>query len=605
MKRPILVATIGYIIGIIVGLYFNISIVFLYIPIILIYYIKNKINYNMKDNIKNKTKKIKLITFKRYFRYVKLVINPAILLCIVILSIISNTIVICQNNKYEKIYQQFSEKNEVSLIGTVISNKIQNQYSSKYILQINNSKIKLYIRVDNKVELKYGDIIKIEGEYQEPEKQRNYKGFDYSKYLKQFKIYGTVKSKKVNILGENKKKSINKLFNNINLKIKDKVNKILPQDIASIVIGITLGDTEEINDEIYGNFKNASISHILAISGLHILYITIFLKVILEKIIGKRKSGSIIIIFLITYMCITNFSPSITRAGIMAIIPIIGNLIYRKNDMWNTFGGSLFIILIYNPFLILNIGLQLSYGATLGIILLNKDIEKYINNQIEKWQIKRNKKTRYNLKDKLKFKVAYKVKLIIKEKTKKIIKIISVSISVQMFILPIIISNSNIFNSYFLIANLLLSIVVSPIIICSFIFVVLILININFANFIKPLIQKLIEILILISKIGNLSNSKIYFSTPHIYTILIYYVAIIILKNIYKLYITKKKSQTQKRAKALIELAKYKFRIYKHKVQKVLIVLVIIVVLIKLIPKDFKIYFIDQTTPIMIQKLKV
>lgn len=146
------------------------------------------------------------------------------------------------------------------------------------------------------------------------------------------------------------------------------------------------------------------------------------IKLAFNKILGKRKTSVISIIFLIFYMSLTNFSPSITRAGIMCITLLFSKLIYRNNDTYNSLALALLIILIYNPFLINDLGLQLSFGGVLGIVLLNKDISELV-------------------------------------KIKKIKDPISISTSVQLFILPIVLRQLNIFNPYFLISNLLLSIV--------------------------------------------------------------------------------------------------------------------------------------------------
>ena len=100
MKRPILIATIGYIIGIIVGLYFNKSIVLFYIPIIAIYLLRSK---KIKD-----VKKLKLFSIKRYIRYLKIYLNSKVIILLILSSIISNSIVISRNKEYEKIYDIYS-----------------------------------------------------------------------------------------------------------------------------------------------------------------------------------------------------------------------------------------------------------------------------------------------------------------------------------------------------------------------------------------------------------------------------------------------------------------------------------------------------------------
>ena len=81
VKRPVLIAIIGYIIGIIMGLYFNFSIALFYIPIIVIYFFKKTLKISKKE--------FKLISLKRYFRYVKLIFNFKIIIILIIFSIIS------------------------------------------------------------------------------------------------------------------------------------------------------------------------------------------------------------------------------------------------------------------------------------------------------------------------------------------------------------------------------------------------------------------------------------------------------------------------------------------------------------------------------------
>ena len=79
-------------------------------------------------------------------------------------------------------------------------------------------------------------------------------------------------------------------------------------------------------------------------------------------------------------MLLTGFSPSVIRASIMAILFLVSKLVYRKNDIWTSISLSLLILLLYNPFLITNISLQFTYIATIGIILLQKNILKFLKN---------------------------------------------------------------------------------------------------------------------------------------------------------------------------------------------------------------------------------
>ncbi len=571
MKRPVLIAVIGYIIGIIVGLYFKNSIVSFYIPIVAIYVI-------YKEFSKTKIKKFKLLSMKRYLRYLKIYCNSVVIILLIISSIISNTIVIFQNKNYEKHYKDLSIQENLNLTGIIVSEKKEKEYYNKYKIKVkyNNKNLKFYITTKKEVELQYGDEISFTGTYIKPEIQRNYKGFDYLEYLKQLKIYGTIKSEKIEILREKQANKIFQISNRISNKMILNTKNILKEETASILLGLILGDKEDIDKETEENFRYASMSHILAVSGMHVTYIILGINLILKRIIGKRKTNILIIIILIVYMFITNFSPSIIRAGIMGVIMIFSKLIYRKNDIYTSISLSLLLILIYNPFLIQNLGLQLSYGGTLGIIIFNKSILKFFQN--------------INIRNKI---YKYKIKPKIQKYLDKIKEIISISISVQITITPIILYKLNMFNPYFLISNLILSSIIGPIVILGFLFIIIAYLNTKIAKIFVPIIQIGIKILDYISKIGKLPFSKIYVATPKLFLIIIYYIVLIGILFFYNVYSSKNPSKTQIRIKNLVALIKIKLRKKRKKIKYIFMIIIFLIIFINRLPQNLKIHFID------------
>ena len=553
-KRPILIAAIGYIIGILVGLYLQKSIVPFYILMAAIYYI-NKI-YNQKLFIK-KSKKLKLLSINRYLRYIKLNFNFSVILILIISSLISNNIILYQNYKYKSIYSRLEQEKNISIEGVIVSQKEKKEYYDRYIIEImyRSRKIKLYIKTKD-IELEYGDKVKLKGDYIKPEKQRNYKGFDYSEYLKQLKIYGTIQIQDIKIVEKNKGNKLFYISNKITSKIEKRVQDIMSEKYSSLLLGLLLGKTSSIEENIKENFRNSNISHILAVSGMHVTYLLMGVNIVLKRVLGKRKTNIVSIIFLILYMFITNFSPSITRAGIMGILVLLSKLLYRKNDIYTSISFALIIILIYNPFLINNLGLQLSFGGVIGIVLFDK--------------------TMLNIFQKIRIK-----------------EILSITLSVQIFILPIVLYQLNTFNPYFLVANLLISIIIGPIVILGFIFIILIFINGNLGNILTNIIEFGIQILLNISQIGTLPYSKIYLRTPKIYEIIIYYFLVFTIIEIYKIYHLKKINQTQTRVKNLIALFKYKFSQNQKCFLINLLIFSLLFSSITFIPQKLKIYFID------------
>ncbi|MCI8641612.1 MAG: DUF4131 domain-containing protein [Clostridia bacterium] len=567
MKRPILIILLGYIIGIIVGLYFNISIALVYLIVISILFIYKKLKIKEKRNFK-------LLSIKRYFRYIKIYLHSKTIILIIISSIVSNSIIIYLNQEYKNIQEKLENKQNISYKGVIVSNKEEKEYNNKYKIKIqyNKKSIKFYITTNKSIELEYGDVISFSGTYIKPEGQRNYKGYDYKKYLKQLKIYGTIKCSQIKKISKQQLNPFPKILN----KIKKNVKEALGEERAGIFLGLIIGEKDDIQEEMKEKFQNASMSHILAVSGMHITYIILGINFLFKSKIGKNYTNIISIVVLVFYMVITDFSPSIIRAGIMEILMLSSKLFYKKNDTINSMAISLLIILINNPFMIENLGLQLSYSATLGMILFHKKI----------YQILKNIKIRNKF-------YLYRVKPKIDKTLDKVKEIITLSISVEISILPILLYNLNILNPYFLVSNLILSIVLVPIVIVAFTFLIFNYISFNFSKMLAEPIKLSIDVLKYISQIGVLPGSKIYFYTPSLFSIISYYLFIIITYFIYCVYSSKNPNRTQIRIKNLIALLKIYIRNNKKKLKKVIALISIVLLIYNLYPKSLKINFID------------
>ena len=563
MKRPILVAIIGYLIGIIWGLYLKISIVFLYaffIPIIV--FIKF-----FKHN--KERKKFRIYSLSRYFRYIKLILNSKVVVILVLFSVISNTIVILKNTKFNNLYKDIEN---VEIIGIVKELKSQGIYKDVYkikVLSLNNSKdyynTHLYINVNKKNDIQYGTKVIIKGKYKEPQSARNYGGLDYKQYLKMFDIYGTIN---VNSLEKiyNTKWNFGKVINDIRQSIKNNARNLLDEKTYSIYMGIILGDTSEIDENTKEIFRNSNMAHILAVSGMHISYIIVGITVILNKILGRKMSNMVAILVLLLYCIITGFSPSIIRASTMGIMVLLSKLIHRKNDIWLSIAISLFIILIYNPYLIMDVGLQFSYAGTLGIMLFNKNVLKILNKSKEN-------------------------KSIIKQ-------IISISISAQVFILPLSIFHFNTIGIYFIIVNILLSIIIGPIIVLSFIFLLFLMLNLGFAKFTAIVLNPLLKGLIFLSYLGQLPLSKIYIKTPNIWKIVIFYIVVLLCNFIYYSKHKKNPNLSNLRVRYILEDIKYRARKIGFKTISIISILVVIVNFIICfacieLNKSLNIHFVD------------
>ena len=512
------------------------------------------------------------LSIKRYFRYVKIILKIKIILIIIISSFISNKIIKYSNKRYENLYKNIEE---IETIGIVISNKVEKEYKNRYKIKVIQNQYKntiLYIDTNKNIELKCGDKVQVKGKFQEPDISRNYKGFNYKEYLKTKKVYGTIKVENIKIQEENCGNVVINLSNKIFTKIKSNIEKTYNETTSKIILGVMLGYTENIEEDTKEEFSKSNISHVLAVSGMHISYIIYLVTNSTEKIIGKRKSKVITSIILIIYMFITGFSISVVRATIMGVLNCMSFVFYRKNNTLNSIAISVLVILINNPFSIIDNSFLFTYGGTLGIIFFKDTIERMLKNVKVK-----NRKWKY-------------IFIKIQRKSQTIIEIISVSISAQIIIMPIMIFKFNTLNVSFLLTNILLYIVIGIIVMGGFIQIVITF----FSTKIGVAIARIIELptygLILISKI-NFGNFIIV--TPYLIQIIFFYISVFSIRYLYNLFHSKNITITQLRINNTIHLVKYKIKPHRNKIVYLVIILAIVYVIIGTIPHDLKIHFID------------
>lgn len=398
MQRPILIVVIGYIIGIIIGLYCKISIALLCIGLIFVSLLIHKY-ISLKRNIK---------------KYYTILINKTSCIIFMTSIIIGCAITVYKNNSYENKYTNI-EKND--FIAIVVNGVKQGEYYNQYKVKVisidkdkkyNNTYLLLNLKKD--IILEYGDKIEFYGEYKKPDVQRNYKGFSYKEYLKSIGIHGSVKANEVNKLGKDNINVIIKTANNLRKYIKTNIEENMEnEEKRNLLLGILLGDDSNLSDDIKEQFSNSGLSHILAVSGMHVSYIIMGINTLLKKTkLPKKITSIIIIVFLIFFIFLTGGTPSVKRACIMTILSLGASITYRKNDVISNISMALLIILIQNPFSILDIGLVLSFLATIGIVSLN-----FLKNNKEE-ELRENLNKELILKEKIIKKVYLTIKEIIR-----------------------------------------------------------------------------------------------------------------------------------------------------------------------------------------------
>lgn len=551
MTRPILIITIGFIIGNLLGLYLDIA-PFVFLILIIVSLFLNSVNF--KGNSK-------------LIRIIKVFIKNNIILTFLISSLISSIYLYYCDKKFETVYKKFDT---TEIIATIIGNNKETEYKNTYKIKLEEYPgINLIIRISKSknIVLNYGDKIRIKGEYIVPEQARNYGGFNYKEYLRTQKVYGIFEAEKIELLSRNNLSFIEMLSNKIKQKIIENFNKILPENTSQLFLGILIGFDDNLSDNIEESFKKSSLTHLLAVSGAHIAYIIVGINFLFSKLkVPKKITYVLTIISLIIFMYITDFSSSVVRASIMGILLLFSLIFYRKNDIRTTISISILLILIENPYKILDIGLLLSYFATIGIICFSK-LSKISNTELG-----------------------------LKEKIIEYIKELGIiTIIANIFIIPIMAYNFNTISLTFVISNIIAGILIGPITIGGFILIIISFISLKFSYIIGIPYNLLLELLVQCANLTSLiPMSQILVPTPSIITVSCYYLILFLFVSFLFL---KKEYHNRYLIKKIFKIIKSSFDFLKKNFKFIILFiisfLIITILVVKIIPNDLEIYFID------------
>ena len=244
-------------------------------------------------------------------------------------------------------------------------------------------KLLLYISKKNinGIDWRYGDRILVEGSPQELNPPANPGEFDFKRFLsfKNISHQQFVSIDEVQCIKGSSDKGFIYYSHQARAWCMKKINEFVSgRDERAIAIALVLGVTDGIDNDLQNAYAASGAMHVLAVSGMHvgIIYAIILF---LFKPLDKFKNSKWIVAF-VSLVCLWGFSfitgnsPSVLRAVTMFSFIAIARPFGRRTNIYNTLAASAFVLLIYNPYLIMSVGFQLSYLAVLGIVYLQRPL---------------------------------------------------------------------------------------------------------------------------------------------------------------------------------------------------------------------------------------
>jgi len=243
------------------------------------------------------------------------------------------------------------------------------------------------VQVPRELEVQYGDVIEFSGEPTTPFESED---FSYKDYLARQGIHSLVRVKgDVRILARGQ----GNLFFTWLYAFRDRAYQtivlIFPEPSASLLAGILIGIDSGIPVDLRKAFSQTNTAHIIAISGFNVSIVAGILSQFARRIVGERRAMLFVITGLVAYTFLAGASASVVRAAIMGSLAVIALHYNRQNDTLNALFAAALLMCAVNPHTLWDVGFQLSFLATLGLVLytdrLTRAFEKFISRVITRF----------------------------------------------------------------------------------------------------------------------------------------------------------------------------------------------------------------------------
>ena len=219
-----------------------------------------------------------------------------------------------------------------------------------------------------------GDVAVISGELNAPGGRRNPGAFDFASYLRNRRIYRTLRHCELLELERPERR----------FDVAGWIYRTLPERVpgvpGEVLRGLLLGTGRELPDELTDAFRRSGTVHVLAVSGLHVGFIVLIVHAVLRSLrVPRRLSRLLVLPALVGFVLIVGPRPSVVRASTMAAFLIAAPLLERRPNPLNALGAAGLALLIVRPGSLFDLGFRLSFSAVAGILLLHRPLEEALS----------------------------------------------------------------------------------------------------------------------------------------------------------------------------------------------------------------------------------
>lgn len=227
--------------------------------------------------------------------------------------------------------------------------------------------MKVLLFCDDRAAPYYGETVSAEVEYRLLYDSQQYHRSD-EVYLQAYPV--TYGDDSVQVVPSDGAVSWTQVLRPLRQRLTKLIREVLPGQEGALVTAMCLGDKSSLGYRTADAFRGCGLPHLLAVSGLHLAVLAGALQSGLRRLRLRRIIiGIVTSLFIFMYMWLIEFTPSVTRSGLMYIVMLMGLLVRRQSDGLNSLGLALMVVLMASPSAIYDLGFWFSFGATAGLLL--------------------------------------------------------------------------------------------------------------------------------------------------------------------------------------------------------------------------------------------
>jgi len=240
----------------------------------------------------------------------------------------------------------------------------------------------ILVRASNNREFEYGERIRLRGKLKTPPTNED---FSYRDYLAAKNIHSYMTSAEITVLPGNGGNPISRALYAFKEKSYNNIYRLFPDPESSLLAGILLGVDTGLTQELQQAFKNTGTAHIIAISGFNISIIAGIFFMLFSRFLGDKRGTVVAILGIVLYTFIVGADAAVVRAAVMGSLALWARQLGRRQTALNTLLAVALLMCLWNPLYLWDVGFQLSFFATLGLILYATPFSEFANRIITKY----------------------------------------------------------------------------------------------------------------------------------------------------------------------------------------------------------------------------